>query len=265
MFFDYHVHSNFSPDGSMSMDECISHAIDKNIEEMCFTDHLDIDFPAFSEENLDYEKYSSSIDEVRKKYEGRIKINKGIEIGMQPHIINQIYDYIDGKKFDFIIGSIHVVNGHDICDSSFYEGKSKKEVYNEYLDALYTCIKAFKDFNVLGHIDIIKRYCHFEDRNMYFEEFGDYITPIYKELIQSGRGIEINTSGIRYKVGSAHPTVDLLKAYRNLGGEIITTGSDSHSYEYLAYNFGPTLDILRDCGFKYITIFRDRKPVQIKI
>ena len=83
---------------------------------------------------------------------------------------------------------------------------------------------------------------------------------ILKYLIEHGKGIELNTSGLKYGLPFAHPHSDILKRYRELGGEIITVGADGHKPEHIAYDFDKVSGILKDCGFKYYTEFSERKP-----
>lgn len=265
MFFDYHVHTNFSSDSSMDMELCVQNAIQKNIGELCFTDHVDIDYPGEDVFDFNYEKYTRSIDYCRKKYYGKIKINRGIELGLQAHIIERNVEFLKNKEFDFIIGSLHAANRKELYGGDFYRGKDKQKAYAEYFEYLYRNINLFNDFDVLGHLDIVKRYGDYEDNSLSYKDYKEYIDQILKKIISLGKGIEVNTSGKRYSLDSNHPSEEILMAYRNLGGEIITTGSDSHRYEHLAYGFDETYELLRHCGFKYVTIFRNRKPVQNKI
>jgi len=265
MFFDYHVHSDFSSDSSMKMDECIECAIKMGISELCFTDHLDIDYPGENIFELDYKKYQNSLDDIKKRYGNRIKIKTGIEIGLQIHIVDKINTFLHNKEFDFIIGSIHAVNEKELHSGDFYKNKSKFQAYSEYFEYLHECIKKFNNFDVLGHMDIVKRYGDYKDIGLLYSDYREIIDSILKELISTNRGIEINTSGIRYSLGSPHPTIDILKAYKRLGGEIITVGSDSHKTSHLAAHFHNTYEMLRECDFKYITSYNKRKPIQVII
>jgi len=249
----------------MTMDECVESAIEKGIEELCFTDHLDIDYPGEDCFYLDYKEYKTSIDNLNKKYGSRIRIKTGIELGLQNHIIDEMNTFLQNKEFDFIIGSIHVASKKELYGGDFYKNKSKFQAYSEYFEYLYECIKGFHNFDVLGHMDIVKRYGDYKDINLLYSDYAEIIDNILKELISTGRGIEVNTSGIRYSLGEFHPTIEILKAYKRLGGEIITTGSDSHKASHLAAHFNDTVRMLRECGFKYITSFNKRKPVQISI
>jgi histidinol phosphate phosphatase HisJ family len=249
----------------MDMEDCIKSAIERGIKELCFTDHIDLDYPWTGEYTFDYSKYKSAIEEMKDKYEKLISINIGVEMGIQEHITDKLDKYFDDKYFDFVIGSIHSVNKKAFEDVSYFENKSKYESYNEYFQFMYRCIQKYKNYSVLGHLDIVKRYGPYEDKSLNYNDHKDIIDAILKQIIYDGKGIEINTSGIRYMLDSYHPIPDILKAYKRLGGEIITTGSDSHRTEHLAFEFEKAYQLLESCGFKYITIFREGKPIQIKL
>ena len=266
MFCDYHVHTGFSEDSRMSLDEACLAAVEKGIVEIAITDHLDIDYPDRDFRfDLDYESYSLALNQARKKYNGRLNIIKGLEIGLQPHILDECSAFLKGRDFEFVIASVHAVSGIDLYGEDFHRCKTKKAAYTEYLEELLACIKSFKPFNVVGHIDLIRRYGSYDDRSMKHADFGDLLDLVFEELISTGRGLEINTSGFRYKLGSTMPDLDLLKRYREMGGEILTIGSDAHTSHQLAEYFDYAHRLAEKAGFKYITRFPGGKPEFAKI
>ena len=121
-------------------------------------------------------------------------------------------------------------------------------------------IKNNPDFDVLGHIDYVIRYGKEKERAYSYHKYADVIDEILKTLIHNGKGLELNTAGWKYGLSFAHPHPDILKRYRELGGEILTVGSDGHKPEHIAYDFHRINDLLKECGFKYYTEFRQRKP-----
>ncbi len=266
LFYDYHVHTAFSEDSSMGMEEMCLGAVERNIVEIAVTDHLDIDYPDRDFQfDLDYAAYSAAIDHAREKYHGRLNIVKGIEIGLQPHILDECAAFLEGKDFQFVIASVHAVSGMDLSGDEYYRQKTKKAAYIEYLEALLACIKNFKAFNVVGHVDLLRRYGSYRDKSMKHSDFGDLLDLVFEELISTGRGLEINTSGFRYKLQSTLPDLDLLKRYRELGGEILTIGSDAHTPHHLAYYFSAAYQVVKKAGFDYITRFPHGKPEFVKI
>lgn len=262
--YDYHVHSNFSADCNVDMEEMINHAIEIGIKEISFTDHIDYDYQDSSITfEFDIDPYIERIEYLREKYKGKIKILRGIEIGIQPHIIQKCDSLIEGKTFDFVISSLHTADKKDIHVGTFFMDKTPHECYEKYFNELLICAKNFKNFNVIGHIDLLRRYKnHMKVPDIY--HFFDILKEIFKVIIYNGKGIEINTSGFRYGLDDTIPSRNILNLYKSMGGEIITIGSDAHHPNYLGYKFDYAYHLLKEEGFKYITTFEKMKPTFIK-
>ena len=122
-------------------------------------------------------------------------------------------------------------------------------------------VKQADYIDVLGHLDYIVRFAKHPQDTYRPAEYGDLLDMILKYLIEHGKGLEVNTAGFKYGLSFAHPHPDILKRYRELGGEIITIGSDGHRPEHLAYDFHKVCEVLVSCGFKYYTEFRQRSPI----
>ncbi|MDD3141079.1 MAG: PHP domain-containing protein, partial [Lachnospiraceae bacterium] len=142
-----------------------------------------------------------------------------------------------------------------------FEGRSDEEAYEETFRETIENIKAIEDFDVLGHLDYVVRYGKEKAVHYSYSQFASSIDEILRVLIEKGKGIEINTSGYKYGLGFCHPQPIIIKRYKELGGEIITIGSDAHKPEHIAYDFYKVSDILKDCGFKYFTEFKERLPI----
>lgn len=265
--YDYHSHSNFSDDCQISMEDMIRGAIDKNIDTLCFTDHMDHDYGNSEFDFVfDVDDYLKTFSALKEKYQSDIRLLAGVEIGMQPQLIGKIHTLMPLDVFDFIIMSIHTAKGLELHEGNFYKAKTAKQAFNDYYEDLYTCVSEFDNFDILGHIDIINRYTKFLDNPQI--EFNDYkgsIVEMLKKVISRGKGIEVNTSGKRYKLPSFHPNEQILKIYKDLGGEIITFGSDAHMPKDLAYGYEDVMDMLKSIGFKYVTTFENREQTFIKI
>ncbi|RLL42085.1 histidinol-phosphatase HisJ family protein [Oceanobacillus piezotolerans] len=256
--FDYHIHSDFSADCNTEMEKTINKAIEIGLKEICFTEHIDYDYPdrdwIFE---FDLSEYDTKIKEMQNKYQGKIKIKKGIEIGVQPHILNQYEKLMKEESFDFVICSMHATERKDLHSREFFIGKSVEEAYQMYYEELLHCVMHYKQYSVLGHIDLVKRYTDKESIYNHHE----IIKEIFREIIPQGKGIELNTSGYRYGLEKGMPSEDILRLYKEAGGEILTLGSDSHVEKTLAYRFNDSLRLLKDIGFKYITTFDDGRPI----
>jgi len=256
--FDYHIHSDFSADCKTPMERTIEEAIQKGLSEICFTEHIDYDYPDKSIVfEFDLDAYDNKITELKKTYKEQLTIRKGVEIGVQPHQLEMYHDLIEKEHFDFVICSMHTAEKRGLHSGEFFEGKTQEEAYRIYYEELLYCVQHFKNFQVLGHLDLVKRYKRQESR----KNFHNIIGEIFKVIIPAGKGIEINTSGKRYGLKNGMPSEDILKLYKDLGGEIITLGSDSHVETTLAYDFRETLELLLSLGYTYVSTFEDKKPV----
>ncbi len=265
--FDSHVHSSFSGDSDMPAETACETAIKLGLSGIAFTDHLDIDFPDFDVKFLiDFEQYSSVMDEIKSRFESGLKVLKGIEVGIQPHVIEESDETVKKYDFDFVIASIHIIDKLDPYCGKYFENKtSKHQAFMRYLEEVLLSVTKFDNFDVVGHIGYIRRYCSYDDRTLRYTDYSDIVDTILKTAISKGKGIEINTSGFRGDLNSPIPDFDIITRYKELGGEILTIGSDAHTPEHIALNFPYVKDMLKEIGFKYLTHFEKRVPVFDKI
>ena len=267
---DYHVHSYFSGDCDTPMEQMIQSAISKGLKRLCFTEHMDLDFPyqPFDKPDMfivNTDSYLYELLMLREKYKSQIEILFGIELGLQTSIVKENLIFARSHEFDFIIGSSHLCNGKDPYYPAFYEGRSEEEAYREYFTSILDNIKVFHNFDVYGHLDYVVRYGPNKDNNYAYEKYKDVIDPILSYLIENEKGIELNTAGLTKGLKDANPCKDIIKRYRELGGEIITIGSDSHTPDTLGAHFDKASEILTDCGFKYYCVFSNRIAEYLKI
>lgn len=260
--FDFHMHSDFSEDCFTPMENTIESAIAKGFKQICFTEHVDYDYPdpdfTF---DLDTVAYERKIREMQQKYSDQITIKKGIEIGIQPHLFERYHKLLNNETFDFIICSMHAADRKDLHNGDFFEGRTPEEAYQYYYEELLYCVERFDHYSILGHIDLVKRYKKLDTNN----NFHDIIGEIFKTIIPKGKGIEVNTSGFAYGLESAMPSRDILELYFDLGGEIITVGSDAHKPEHVGHRFDEIFKMLHDIGFQYVATFSEKEPTFHKI
>lgn len=263
---DCHVHTKISHDGISNMAEYLEIAKEKGVDEITFTEHYDIyDGLETNLKTLDVNRYQDEF--LKYKDNAKIKVNFGIEIGLQPDTVEQIRNMVKQYPFDFIIGSSHITCKKDMAmDSGFFEGYTRKEAYLRYFEEVLQNIKLYdNEFDVYGHLDYVVRYGGYAEKRIDYQEFREILDEILIQLIKKDKGIEINTSGIRYGLGNPHPNIDIVKRYKELGGKIVTIGSDAHKVEDLAKDFDIAYDLLKEAGFDEIAIFHHRKPDFIKI
>lgn len=261
MIWDSHMHCFFSGDSDTNPEDMIKAAQKKGLAGICFTDHLDYDY---KEEpglfDLDIDSYYKEISRLQDKYKEILPIHFGIEMGLQPHLVETNNEVTAKYPFDFVIGSSHVVHGVDPYYPVYYEGRTEDEGYQEYFESILENVNTNADFDVYGHLDYVVRYG--PNKNVYYsyEKYADVIDEILRQLILKGKGIELNTGGFKAGLGHPNPCEDILLRYKELGGEIITIGADAHIPEYVGYEFDKAISILKSVGFKYYSVFSQRRP-----
>lgn len=202
---DCHVHTSISHDGISSMDDYIKSSLSKGVDEITFTEHYD-DYTGLKTNlsTLDVKRYYQEY--LKHSNNAPIKINFGIEIGLQPDIVNKIENIVNNYPFDFIIGSSHITCKKDMSmDKSFFEGYSRREAYLRYFLEVLQNIKLYNCFDVYGHLDYVVRYGGYQEKEINYQEFKEVLDQVLITLIRKDKGIELNTSGIRY--GLNNPTL----------------------------------------------------------
>lgn len=262
---DCHLHSSFSGDSDTPMEEMILQGISQGLETMCFTEHNDFaypDYPSFPGDMflLNTDSYLYDLARLKEKYAGKIRLLFGAELGLQPEVMRQNAIFARSHEFDFIIGSSHICHGKDPYYPDFFDGRNDEQAYREYFESILENIKKFSNFDVYGHLDYVVRYGRTKDTSYSCETYSDIIDEILKLLLDKGKGIELNTGGIKSGMRDFHPCMGILKRYRELGGEIITVGSDSHDAKNIAAHFDRAAAVLKECGFNYYCIFEKRSP-----
>ena len=288
MFADYHIHSEFSDDSRELMEKQIEKAIELGLDEICFTDHVDYGIKKDWDEgniewrsgdgmnydvsdkdplaNVNYPEYFGKLLRMKETYKDRISIKQGLEFGIQSITIPQfekLYNRYE-EQLDFVLLSIHMINNLEFWTQDFQKGKTQKQYNEEYYKEILNVMKQFRHYSVLAHLDLIIRY----DKNgIYsFEELKDIIAEILKTAIADGKGIELNTSSWHYGLKDTQPSRAILKLYKDLGGKIITVGSDAHSTKYLADHIKDAYHILKDeIGFEEICTFKHMSPSFYKL
>lgn len=261
---DCHSHSSFSSDSTITIEAAAQKVADLGLAGIVFTDHLELDHPAPEWcKNFDVRARGEIIERVQQQHGNEIKLLQGIEVGFQPHLVNDLREIINAYDFDQVICSTHVVDR--IEENRFFQNPSKQYVYTRYLEAVYQAVSDFDDFDVVGHIGYVCRYVSYDDKSMCHGDYADLLDSILKKVIDKGKGIEINTAGYFCKLDFPHPDFDTIKRYKELGGSIITLGSDAHFVDRIGDRFDHVVQRLADLGFSYVTYFEKRKPVFVKI
>ncbi len=279
MLADYHVHTVYSDDSEYPMEAVVQDAVAMGLDEICFTDHVDYgvkrdwDDPRGVEyrsggagepavtpiANVDYPKYTAQIQDLQDKYRGQLQIRMGLEFGMQVHTIPQYEQLFARYPFDFIILSVHQVEDKELWTQDFQRGRTQQEYVTRYYEEILELVRRYHNYSVLGHLDLITRY---DEAGVYpFEKLKPVLTEILKTVIADGKGIEVNTSSHRYGLPDLTPSRDILRLYHELGGRVLTIGSDSHKKEHLGAYLGETKQELIRLRFKEYCTYSQMEPL----
>lgn len=263
-YIDHHVHTYYSPDSNADIEKYLIRAKKLKLESVMFTDHRDIGAVNKNFQNkIDYEEYFENMKKLEKEYEIPIRI--GVEIGYEKNHKAEIDEFLNKYPFDFVIASIHYGHGKDFNLGDFFKGKSQLEAYLDYFKLVLDMVENFSNFDVLGHLDFIVRYGPFPDKTYEYDKYKTIIDPILKILIKKGKGIELNTSGLRSDLKTTFPKEKVLNRYRELGGEIITIGSDSHINEDYYKGIPEGIELFKSIGFNKLASFEERSIKYIKL
>lgn len=272
--YDNHNHCQFSFDGGRtSVEKSAEAGASIGLAGMCFTDHCDLYVPEMKArfEELQKEEFNikaqqAEIDRVQEVAERRgwnIRLFKGIEIGLYSSRREEIREVLNNNGFDQVIASLHYLDDTDPFWGEYYKDKDWKEAYGHYLETLYEEMKwAGPDIDIMGHYDYVARYAPYAKTGILYKDFPDLLDSVLKYLAENGKALEINTKTYQaYNGRLLTPDADLLKRYKELGGELISLGSDSHDAQRVGWNFEKFAHLLRNEGFKYITHFEKRRAV----
>lgn len=269
---DMHMHTWFSTDSEACLRDMADEAVRKGLKTICFTDHFDKDDLEWGEEGIfDVDAYFVEMQKLQEEYAGKLNIRIGIELGLRTYLKDYYEELTKKYPFDFVIGSVHNVpykkdaEGNilytDPAAEKLFTDRTDKEAYRLMMETTLENVRTSDCFQTLGHLDYVVRYGKSREKEYSYTDYADIIDEILKLLIEKEKGLEVNSAGLKYGLPFAHPHPDVLKRYRELGGEIITIGADAHKPEHIAYDFAKAEEILKSCGFKYYTEFFEQKPV----
>ena len=260
--FDFHMHSRVSFDGHDTGEALARTALERGLKEICFTDHLDYDpMGKMGVLAFDTDTYNTEYDHL--EIHG-LKIRRGMEFGMDRHNAAQFEKDLQRRPFDFVLGSIHFVDDLDVYFEEFWQGKTVWQAERRCLEETLACVQLHPHFDVLAHLTYIaKTHAHPARRLVPYEDHREIIDEILCQLALRGKGLELNTSGMD-RCGGYLPTADIFRRFKELGGEIVTVGSDAHNCARVGQYTFEACGILKDI-FGYVCTFEDRKPIFYKL
>lgn len=260
--FDFHIHSKVSFDSTEEPFEIVKSAEKIGLKEICFTDHYDFNSEKDGHHDLfAIEAYNEAYSEL---FSENLKIRRGVEFGLATWNQKELDEFLNQGSFDFVLGSVHYVDGIDPYYEQFWKGISFDEAIEKYMDQTLECVKVHNSFDVLGHITYVCKSEHNPTkRNVSYERVREITDEILKTVIEKGKGIEVNTSGVD-RIGDFLPSYEYVKRYFELGGEIITVGSDSHNRVRVGQYIEDAIKMISEFS-PYVCTFENRKPIFHKI
>ena len=258
---DYHVHS-VSPDAKVPMSEMCEGAIKQGVREIAFTDHYEfyahgIHRKFFHEDYL--KLYWENLECCREKFAGQLTIRSGMEFGQTHLCPDEAFGIIRKYPFDYLLGSIHKIENIDL-EHMVYTERTVPQILESYYQNLIE-LSAKGEYDCLAHLDLAKRYAMKSGQKVDYDFCADFIDEILKNVIARGKGIEVNTSGLRQGIGETMPGLRTLKRYRELGGTIITVGSDAHRPQDVGADLNAAAALLKEAGFTKISSFERRRRI----
>ncbi len=256
--FDYHVHSTVSFDGKAAARQQAAAAKQAGLREICFTDHVDYD-PKASVQTMIFDPaaYSAAYDGLTVP---GLDIRLGMEFGLTTDNLPQLREQLRRRRYDFILGSIHFVDGLDVYFPEYWQGKTAFRAQRDFLEQTLACVRVHEDFDVLAHLTFLsKSPANPEKAPIPYDAHRPLLDEILKELVTKDKGLELNTSGVDRQVGFL-PGREYFVRFRELGGRIVTVGSDAHTADRVGQYCGDACGILKEI-FGYVCTFRDRKPI----
>jgi histidinol-phosphatase (PHP family) len=257
---DYHVHTRFSCDSKVDMAAACEGAIARGMREIAFTDHADFEPLDDCSKYLRPGAYVAEVERCRRRYGSHLTIRAGVEIGEGHVYRDQAAALLEAHEFDFVLGSLHWVDGHLALDEHYFAGRTLEGGLRAYLKELAR-LAAEADYDVLAHFDIVRRAVHrsFGLNGLDYAPYEETIRRILRTLVERGKGLEINTSIQRRGMGDPNSTLQVLRWYRKVGGEALTFGSDAHTADSIGSCFDVAREMARAAGFTRLATFERRK------
>ncbi|NLL55987.1 MAG: histidinol-phosphatase HisJ family protein [Clostridiales bacterium] len=260
---DTHTHTAFSFDGKSSLKEMVLTAKKLNVEYYAITDHCDLDYrhiPEYSSvKQIELEKYIDAVTKIKKKYPF---VALGLECGYSKKAIVDYLQIVPFEKFDYILNSTHIVDDKDCYNQPYFKDRTKKESYERYLLTVRESLEVPYPYNALSHLGFVRKNAPFEDKSLRYIDFPEIFDDIFLRMIELDKCLELNA---HTKGHGFMPDLDIVKRYRELGGQHLTYASDAHIKTRICENYHLAKEVALIAGFRYWTVYRNQKPIKIKI
>lgn len=267
---DQHTHCHFSTDSDAAPASMIQGALEKGLTHLTLTDHMDLEYPGSSKEaplfEFDPQNYFTALTPLKESCREQLTLGIGIELGLRPGRFDlnaQMHQLLSSYPFDFVLGSVHLIAEEDPYYEAFWNNHTTVgSLLTQYFETVLAALQEYDNFDSLGHLDYLIRYiperCGAKDYA--YSEYVEILDEILKLLIKKNKALEINTAGLIKGLPCFHPKLEVVKRYMELGGELLTIGSDGHSPDKIATEFAKTEELLRSCNVKGYYVYKNRIP-----
>jgi histidinol-phosphatase (PHP family) len=265
---DAHLHTDQSPDSDVPIDVFARLAVERRIDELAITDHVDFDprGPAYA--FTSFADREAVVRAAADRWAAKgVAIRFGAEITYQRAFEAQIRAHLERHRYDFVIGSVHIGPDDPYLAGrvgSFVAGRSLPEIVRPYFDEVLAAARSGL-FDTLGHLDFVKRYLHPHVTPRDLAAAPELYEPILRTLVDSGMALEVNASGLRQAPRETYPSAAVVARYRELGGRRITAGSDAHRGEHFAFGLATAYAQVAGAGFDSLTFRRGERPVAVSV
>ncbi len=258
-----HVHTSDSPDADIPAGRLAQKGIETNLAAIGFVAHLDLNPEDYCYGGFNAAFYDESIACARNESKGRITVLKGLEIGEPHKYEEQVKNLVDYSNYDFITGALHSVEGIGmVLGREVFANGDPLEIVEEYYTETLRMVE-ISDIDILAHIGLFRRGLALADLRYDFNElelWPDTIDNILRVIIDRNIALELNTSGLRRKEEVTYPIPCILERFRELGGTLVTIGSDTHRESHVFFGLDQGAELLLETGFKEAYTFLERVP-----
>jgi len=273
LLYDQHQHTDNSADSDTRPEDNILAALERGLAGVMFTDHFDSEPSEWPRCIYNYDRIRGDILALREKYGDRIFIGHGVEICYQPARMDFILDFLNRHEFDMVLLSVHWFDGRALHEQDHWGEVDAVRGTELYLKTVADAARMAgtltrngqRVFDVLGHIDLVKRYTQRYFQSVNVAPYKDLVDDILRAALASDLVPEVNTSTMRQGVGEPSPAEWIIRRYAELGGTMMTIGSDAHRSEHVGANMPDAVGILQRCGVTHQAVFRNRNREAIPL
>jgi histidinol-phosphatase (PHP family) len=263
---DAHLHTDLSPDADVPIDVYAALAVERGVDELAITDHVDFD-PRAQAYGPDVATRERVVRDAAERWADRVAIRFGVEITYESAREAEIRDHLAATHYDFIIGSVHVMSYSPWAQdrvAAFVAGRSLAGVVQPYFDEVIAAARSGL-FDTIGHLDYVKRYLIPHISPAELAAAPELYEPVLRVLVEEGVALEVNTSGLRQAPRETYPTAAVVARFRELGGRRVTAGSDAHRARAFAFGLESAYAMVARAGFHDLAFRRGGQPLRIAI